>query len=129
MNQRARPRSGPTVPTAPPLLEARRAGPAPETRGAGASVTYRVVDEGSREKRIGQRARTRLRSGRVFDARNRLLAEALLYDRSATGWRLRIMDDVPLPGCFRFYDDELRQAFDARLVWRRGREIGIVLTP
>lgn len=90
-------------------------------------IAYWVREDvpGTPEKRAERRARTRLRSGRILDARNRLLAEVALHDRSSTGWRLQLLDDVPLPSRFRFYDDELRRAFEAELVWRRGREVGV----
>lgn len=113
-----------------PLVQARRIAQPADSRLDRRDVVYWVAEPAAAtasEKRSADRARTRLRSGRIFDRDNRLLAEALLHDRSSSGWRLRLLDDVPLPPRFRFYDDELRRAFDATLVWRRGREIGIGL--
>jgi hypothetical protein len=129
-DHRTRPASPPAA--AAPLLEAKRTASALSRRLHPHEVTYSVVDNGYEPRpadgRFARRVRTRLRSGKVFDAANRLIVEGLLYDRSATGWRLRMLDDVALPPRVRFYDDELRRAFDAKVVWKKGREVGIVLT-
>jgi hypothetical protein len=125
--------SDPTQPAkaAGPLLQAKRTASPDERRLARGEVVYwvseRTAAPASSEKRGSDRTRTRLRSGRIFDAGNQLLAECFLYDRSSKGWRLRLLEDVPLPPRFRFFDDEFRRAFDATLVWRRDREVGIRL--
>jgi hypothetical protein len=111
-----------------PLLQARRTVGPTEAGFDRHEVAYWVADAAppsGTDKRSHGRARTRLRSGRILDSRNRLLAEASLHDRSSAGWRLRLLEDVPLPPRFRFYDDEQQRAFDADLIWRRGRDIGV----
>jgi hypothetical protein len=115
-----------------PLLHAKRTMGATEAGLDRHEVAYWVADAAPAtrtDKRSHSRARTRLRSGRILDSRNRLLAEASLHDRSSTGWRLRLLEDVPLPPRFRFYDDEQRRAFDADLIWRRGRDVGVGIKP
>jgi hypothetical protein len=77
------------------------------------------------DKRIRPRRRTRLRSGKILDARNRFVIECLVHDRSADGARLRLMRPVPLPPRFRLYDDGDASLAAVEIVWRRGHDVGV----
>jgi hypothetical protein len=78
-----------------------------------------------RDMRADQRRRTRLRSGKIVDLRNRFLCDCLLHDRSHGGLRVRLVQDVALPPRIRIYDDEAHGLIAVDIVWRRGRDLGI----
>ena len=93
-------------------------------------VTYSVVEPPAPavktgEQRDGQRRRTRLRTGKLADARNRFVIECLFHDRSMHGARLRLVEDVPLPASLVVYDDETGTLAGARIMWRRHQDVGI----
>jgi hypothetical protein len=77
-----------------------------------------------RESRAAGRRRTRMRSGKVLDARNAFLCECLIYDRSASGLRLLLGRDVGLPAQFRVHDDDTGAIESVATVWRRGATLG-----
>ena len=81
------------------------------------------------DKRAGRRRRTRLRSGKVADTRNRFIIECAVHDRSEEGARLRLAKNVALPDDIRLFDDEQNALFPARIIWRTGQEVGVHFLP
>ena len=81
------------------------------------------------DKRAMRRRRTRLRSGKVIDGANRFLIECAIHDRSDEGARLRLANNIGLPDEIRLFDDEQRSLSPARIIWRKGQEIGIRFLP
>jgi len=95
---------------------------------SGAAVTYMVIEKktsGDRDRRGEDRRRTRLRSGKILDSQNKFLIECQVHDRSAQGARLRLVANVFTPTRIRLFDDEAKTVQDARIVWRRDRELGV----
>jgi hypothetical protein len=95
-------------------------------------VTYCVLPAPAAskgEKRRHQRRRTRLRSGKVLDDRNRFLIDAAILDRSSGGLRLRLARDWPVPEFFHLFDDETQLIFAARVAWRRQALLGALVDP
>jgi hypothetical protein len=95
--------------------------------GPGAALTYTVIEKPADkgEKRGETRRRTRLRSGKILDARNKFLVECQVYDRSARGARLRLVANIFMPPRLRLFDDETKLVCDARVIWRRNHELGV----
>jgi hypothetical protein len=118
-------------PAATPLADAPLLDAIPQAAGdpAAGEVTYAEVQPAARpsgrDMRVEQRRRTRLRSGKIVDLRNRFLCDCLLHDRSLGGLRVRLVQDVALPARIRIYDDEAHGLIAADIVWRRGRDLGI----
>lgn len=81
------------------------------------------------EKRKRPRQRTRLRSGKLADGNGTFLCECTIHDRSPGGVRLRLSAAIPLPDTVLLYDDERRDLLAANVVWRRGQELGVELSP
>ena len=77
------------------------------------------------ERRDATRRRTRLRSGKIVDARDGFVTECLVHDLSETGMRLRLPTGVALPAVFQVYDDQSGRLQRAELSWRRADEAGI----
>jgi hypothetical protein len=98
----------------------------PGEGGARQNFTYCVVktpDEGNR--RSARRRRTRLRSGKVLDPRNAFLIDCQIYDRSGKGARIRLIGDRPVPSKIRLYEESPERLLEAKVVWRKDREIGL----
>jgi hypothetical protein len=96
------------------------------------AVTYVVVEKSpakTGEKRGEARRRTRLRSGKVLDAKNKFLIECQVHDRSAGGARLRLVANVSAPAKLRLFDDETKTIRDVRIIWRRNQELGVRFVP
>jgi hypothetical protein len=93
-------------------------------------VTYCVIESaGSNDKRSTPRRRTRLRSGKIIDSRNRFLIECQIYDRSPIGARLRLLGDTLVPRTIGLYEDENGELVDAHVIWRKDSELGIRFLP
>ena len=95
----------------------------------GTGVTYTVVEArppDRNERRAEPRRRTRLRSGKVLDAKNRFLIECQVHDRSARGARLRLVADVSAPAKIHLFDDEAKMVCEAQIIWRSNQELGVV---
>ena len=96
-----------------------------------ATFTYTVLidpnptPKGGGERRDATRRRTRLRSGKIVDARDGFVTECLVHDLSETGMRLRLPTGVALPAVFQVYDDQSGRLQRAELSWRRADEAGI----
>ena len=101
-----------------PVFEAARVadlGGAP----AGADFAYSVRLVGAR------RRRTRLRSGKILNLGNGFVIECQIYDRSEKGVRVRLFADIPAEPVIRLYEDDPERLSDARVVWRKGSELGL----
>jgi hypothetical protein len=91
---------------------------------AGFAYSVRVVAK-SAERRTAHRRRTRLRSGKILDIHNEFLIECQVYDRPEMGARVRLLGEIPAQSVIRLYQDDTERLFDARIVWRRGFELGL----
>ncbi|CAN5285870.1 hypothetical protein BH10PSE9_BH10PSE9_01780 [soil metagenome] len=78
-----------------------------------------------REKRRAVRQRTRLRPGRLFDTANRFLVDCAFHDISATGARVRLMDDREIPATLLILDVRELATKRARVAWRKERDLGL----
>ncbi len=78
-------------------------------------------------RRRSPRRRTRLRSGRLATLDNRFIVDCQVFDRSQEGVRVRLAGRMQLPEHVKFFDDELRRLYVARVVWQRGNEAGLWL--
>lgn len=77
------------------------------------------------EKRRAARHRTLLRPGRIFDTTNRFLLDCSFHDVSATGVRVRLMDDMAIPVVVMVLDVRELKSRKARIAWRKGRDVGL----
>lgn len=78
------------------------------------------------DRRLAQRRRTRLRSGRLFDIDGRFLTDCAVRDRTPLGAALALGASRALPEAIAFYDDERRSLHSARVVWAGNGACGIV---
>ena len=114
-----------------------KVGPGPLDPRLVAEFTYRIIgtEPGplaraapkASDKRGKERTRTRLRAGQLSDRRDTVIVDCLIQDRSATGARLLLAEDRPLPKTFLLLDAVTQTRFSADLAWRRGREAGVRL--
>ncbi|MBV8103085.1 MAG: hypothetical protein JO223_00365 [Hyphomicrobiales bacterium] len=111
--------------------KARRLGAALAERG---EIAYWVVTsdgEPERTRRGEQRAWSReqmcLRSAKLLDAAYRFICECRICDRSLHGLRLALARNVLLPRRMAVHVDETGEVRGAKVVWRRGRVIGVHL--
>ena len=88
------------------------------------AVPYVRIAETSTERRREKRHAVRLNWGKALDAGDRFLSECLIVDRGGGGLRLRLARVVAIPPRFQFFDDADGLLYAARLVWRRGQEVG-----
>lgn len=89
------------------------------------AVPYVRIAESSTERRREKRRAVRLNWGKALDAGDRFLSECLVVDRGVGGGiRLRLARVVAIPPRFQFFDDADGLLYAARLVWRRGQEVG-----
>jgi hypothetical protein len=94
----------------------------------GTAVTYTIIEARAadrHERRAEPRRRTRLRSGKVLDAKNKFLIECQVHDRSMRGARLRLVANVSAPANIHLFDDEAKIVRKARIIWRRKQELGV----
>ncbi len=109
--------------------DVRRLGVALAERG---EIAYWVVspDGGAAQKPHGEqrasvREQMRLRSAKLLDAANRFLCECRICDRSLHGLRLALTHNIRLPRRMSVHIDETGEVRTAKVVWRRGLEIGV----
>ena len=89
------------------------------------SFAYCVTFAKSVDRRSSGRRRTRLRSGKLLDLHNAFLIECQIFDRSHKGARVRLCADIQAPNAIRLYEDFPERLLDARVVWRKKRELGL----
>jgi len=76
-------------------------------------------------RRKAPRRRTRLRSGKISTLGNRFLTECLIFDRSASGARVRLAGRMRLPEHIYFFDDERDTLHVAHVVWQKDGQAGL----
>ncbi len=91
-------------------------------------VTYARLHDTEPERRKELRRAARLKWGKALDCADRFLSDCLVADRTDDGARLKLLRNVSPPQRFYFYEDESGGLFLARIVWRRGGEIGCRLS-
>jgi hypothetical protein len=91
--------------------------------------TFRRLSEENIERRRERRRASHLRWGKALDCADRFLCDCLIADRTEAGARLKLARNVALPARFQFFDDASGAVYAARVVWRRGVEIGCRLSP
>jgi PilZ domain len=104
------------------------AGFAPGAKVNYAEVTYTVIEApvtDTKERRLEPRRRTRLRSGKVLDAKNKFLIECQVHDRSDRGARLRLVANVSAPARIHLFDDEANCVREAQVIWRSKQDVGV----
>ena len=79
------------------------------------------------DHRAEEREQVLLRSAKVLDSAFRFVCECRICDRSRGGLRLALARDVPLPRRLAVHIDESAEVRWAKVVWRRGRLVGIRL--
>jgi hypothetical protein len=111
--------------------KARRLGAVLAERG---EIAYWVVSpdgEPGQTRRAEQRAwsreQMRLRSAKLLDAAYRFICECRVCDRSLHGLRLALARNIRLPRRMAVHIDETGEVRGAKVVWRRGRVIGVHL--
>jgi len=77
------------------------------------------------DNRRRERWNSRLRTGKLFDRANRLLAECRIANLSESGARLRLLsEDRPLPVQLRLFDDAEETLIPIEIVWMKDGELG-----
>ena len=79
------------------------------------------------DRRREDRRRTRLRAGILRSRDGRRLADCVIRDRSASGAKLILVEERPLPLDLELEDEADHRRFDIRIIRRDGSEIGVVL--
>jgi len=77
-------------------------------------------------RRIKQRQRVRMRSGKVATISGDFIADCLLFDRSENGVRLRLNQSVDIPEHIKLYDDELNKLRTGTVIWQLENELGVL---
>ena len=114
-----------------PLIDARKLG---ETLAARGEVAYWVLppDGSARpsrgcDRRSDAREAMRLRSAKLLDGAFRFVSECRICDRSPGGLRIALPRTIRLPRRFAVHVDESGEIRRAKVVWRRGRFVGVRL--
>lgn len=113
------------------ILEAARlkGGASPRSRACNRGVAWfhRLADENV-DRRVAPRRAQRLNWGKALDAADRFLCDCLIADRTQAGARLRLARNVVPPPAFQLFEEASGAIYAARIVWRRGSEIGCRLS-
>lgn len=88
------------------------------------AVCYERIAETPEERRQEKRRAVRLNWGKALDGGDRFLSECLIVDRGGDGVRLRLARSRAIPARFQLFDDADGLLYAARLIWRRGQEVG-----
>jgi hypothetical protein len=78
------------------------------------------------ENRDGQRRRTLL-PGLIFVPQTQWTFECLIRNLSEAGAKIEIQAETPIPSSFMLIDIKNRVAYEAEMVRRRGRDVGLKL--
>ena len=76
------------------------------------------------ERRSSARQRTVLR-GCVYYNKRSAAADCLVRDVSDSGARLELSENVVIPDLIELYIPKKEEMFHARVLWRRGNEVGV----
>ena len=76
------------------------------------------------EHRTSARQRTMLR-GCVYYDKHSASADCLVRDMSDGGARLELSENVVIPDVLELYIPKKEETFHARVLWRRGKEVGV----
>ena len=79
------------------------------------------------DKRGVERQRTRLRAGQLTAKNSKVITDCLIHDRSETGARIKLSQDLPLPPEFLLFDAVARTETRVRLAWQNGCDAGVKL--
>lgn len=112
-----------------PLQEAVKVGRLEESDARNEFAFCVIQSRVGSDRRSMRRRRTHLRSGKILDLGNSFLIECQIYDQSGKGARLRLLGEASMPNRIRLYEDIPERLVDARVVWRKTRDIGICFTP
>jgi len=92
-------------------------------RGFRGQTNRKGMDNNDNRRR--ERWNSRLRTGKLFDRANRLLAECRIANLSESGARLRLLsEDRPLPVQLRLFDDAEETLIPIEIVWMKDGELG-----
>ncbi|PPD45186.1 MAG: hypothetical protein CTY15_05245 [Methylocystis sp.] len=97
------------------------------SRKSGVAAYARLCDAAP-ERRSEARRAARLRWGKTLDCAERFLSDCLIADRTSVGARLKLARNIGVPQRFQLFEDESGDLFAARVIWRRGSEIGCRLS-
>lgn len=90
--------------------------------------TFQHLGDATVERRGEPRRVSRLRWGKALDGADRFLCDCVIADRAQGGVRLRLARNLVLPPLFQLFDEDSGAIYSARIVWRRGVEIGCRLS-
>ncbi len=76
-------------------------------------------------RRGERRLRTRLRSAKVLDAKNKFLCDCAVVDASKGGLGLRVAPHIPIARQFCLHDDLTREVLSVAVAWRKGASLGV----
>lgn len=79
-----------------------------------------------KRRRVKNRQRVRLRSGKVAHINGNFIADCQIFDRSESGARLRLGQFFDLPEKIQLFDDEHQVLRIGEIIWRKENEIGIL---
>jgi len=88
------------------------------------AVIYDRTDPTPADRRREKRRIVRLNWGKALDGGDRFLCDCLIVNRGEGGVRLRLARALVVPARFQLFDDADGLLYAARLVWRRGQEVG-----
>ncbi|CAN7701826.1 PilZ domain-containing protein [Phyllobacterium sp. LjRoot231] len=77
------------------------------------------------EKRVEERKRTRLRSGKLVTLAGQFLTECHFHNLAGGGAKIRIVSQCAVPIRFWLFDDQYRGALITEIVWRKDMELGV----
>lgn len=77
------------------------------------------------EKRLEERKRTRLRSGKLVTLGGQFLTECHFQDLAGGGARIRIVGHCAIPDRFWLFDDQYAGALITEIIWRKDAEFGV----
>jgi len=77
------------------------------------------------EKRVEERKKTRLRSGKLVTLDGQFLTECHIQNLADSGARIRIVSQCAVPDRFWLFDDQYCGALITEIVWHKDAEFGV----
>jgi hypothetical protein len=77
------------------------------------------------EKRVEERKKTRLRSGKLISLDGQFLTECHFQNLAGGGARIRIVTQCVVPNRFWLFDDQYCSALITEIVWHKDAEYGV----